>query len=153
MLTAVSIHNMSLLSAALIAVLFALAALHLYWGVGGRWPGRDEDSLRLMVAGVKQGRMYGFLPCAMVATALSAAAAIVYARGSAIMDGGFAWVVVAGYVVLILVFGLRGIAPYVSPAFEYARGTPFFELNRLYYAPLCLLIAAALAADFPRAAL
>jgi hypothetical protein len=40
----------------------------------------------------------------------------------------------------------------VSPVFEYARGTPFFELNRLYYAPLCLLIAAALAADFPRAA-
>ena len=68
------------------------------------------------------------------------------------MEGGFAWVVVAGYGVLILVFGLRGIAPYVSPMFEYARGTPFFELNRSYHAPLCLLIAAALTADFPRAA-
>lgn len=142
-------NDISPLSVALIAIFLALAALHLYWGVGGRWPGRDEDSLRLMVAGVKQGRMYGFLPCAMVAMALSAAAAIVTARNSAIMDGEFAWVVVAGYSVLIAVFGLRGIAPYVSPVFEYARGTPFFALNRLYYAPLCLLIAAALFADFP----
>lgn len=146
-----STHNLTLLAGAVIAILLALAALHLYWGVGGRWPGRDEASLRLMVAGVKQGRMYGLLPCAMVATALSAAAAIVAARHSAIMDGGLAWVVIAGYGVLILVFGLRGIAPYVSPVFEYARGTPFFALNRFYYAPLCLLIAAALAADFPLA--
>ncbi len=105
------------------------------------------------MAGVKRGRMYGFWPCAMVALALTSAAAVVYARHGEIMSGDFAWVVIAGYGVLIAVFGLRGLAPYVSPVFEYARGTPFFELNRLYYAPLCLLIAAALAADFPYAAL
>jgi hypothetical protein len=52
-------------------------------------------------------------------------------------------------VVLIAVFALRGLAPYVTPVFEYARGTPFFELNRLYYAPLCLVIAAGLAINFP----
>jgi len=65
------------------------------------------------------------------------------------MSGGFAWIVIAGYVVLILVFGLRGLAPYVTSVFEYARGTPFFEMNRLYYAPLCLLIAAGLTLNFP----
>jgi hypothetical protein len=48
------------------------------------------------------------------------------------------------------VFGLRGLAPYVTLAFNYARGKPFFELNRRYYAPLCLLIAAALVVDYPR---
>ena len=135
---------------ALIAILLALAGLHLYWGLGGRWPGHDDDSLRLTVVGAKHGRMYGFWPSAMVALALTAAAALVFARHSALMTTGISWVIVAGYAVLVLVFGLRGLAPYLTPLFEYSRGTPFFDLNRLYYAPLCLLIAAGLVAQFPR---
>lgn len=140
---------MSLPAWVLIAVLLAIAALHLYWGLGGRWPGHDDDSLRLMVVGAKHGRMYGFWPSAMVAGALTAAAAVVFARHSPIMGGGLSWIVLAGYVVLVLVFGLRGLAPYVTPAFEYARGTPFFDLNRAYYAPLCLIIAALFVIDHP----
>lgn len=85
----------------------------------------------------------------MVAGALAAAAAIVWARHSALMGSGLSWIVLAGYVVLILVFGLRGLAPYVAPVFEYARGTPFFDMNRLYYAPLCLIIAALFVFDHP----
>ena len=141
---------MSILGAALISIFVLIGALHLYWGFGGRWPGHNEDSLRLLVSGVKSGPMYGLGPCAAVALALGAAAGIVVARHSAIVTSPFAWVVIAGYVVLILVFFLRGAAPYVSPVFEYARGTPFFGMNRLYYAPLCLGIAAALIANFPR---
>ncbi len=58
-------------------------------------------------------------------------------------------VIFGGYAALVLVFGLRGLAPYVTPIFNYARQTPFFVLNRRYYAPLCLLIAAGLVVDFP----
>jgi len=140
---------MSALGAGLIAVLLLLAGLHLYWGLGGRWPGHDDNSLRLMVVGTKHGRMYGFWPSAMVAAALTSAALVVFARHSG-LTGPLSWIVIAGYVVLLLVFGLRGLAPYLTPAFEYARGTPFFALNQSYYAPLCLLIAAGLAFDFPR---
>jgi hypothetical protein len=140
----------SALGAALIAVLLLLAGLHLYWGLGGRWPGYDDNSLRLMVVGTKHGRMYGFWPSAMVAAALASAALVVFARHSG-LAGPFSWIVIAGYVVLLLVFGLRGLAPYLTPAFEYARDTPFFALNQSYYAPLCLLIAAGLVFDFPRA--
>ena len=129
--------------------MLSIGALHLYWGVGGRCPGHDDASLVSIVAGAKSGRMYGFAACAAVALALASAAAVVGARHSAIMSSGFAWVIAAGYVVLIAVFALRGLAPYVTPVFEYARGTPFFELNRLYYAPLCLSIAAGLAINFP----
>jgi hypothetical protein len=141
---------MTLMGWALVAVLLTIAALHLYWGFGGRWPGYDNDSLREMVVGVKHGRMYGLAPSAMVALALTCAASLVVARHSELMSGQFAWVIVAGYATLVLVFGLRGLAPYVTPIFDYARGTPFFDLNRLYYAPLCLLIAAGLIAQFPR---
>jgi hypothetical protein len=140
----------SFIGAVLIAIFLALGGLHFYWGVGGRWPGKDDDSLRLLASGARSGPMYGFFACAMVAFALASAAAVVYAGHSALMGSSFAWVVTAGYVVMALVFGLRGLAPYVSRAFEYARGTPFFEMNRRYYAPLCLLIAGLLVLDFPR---
>lgn len=144
---------MSAIGAALIVVLLALAGLHLYWGLGGRWPGHDEDGLRLLVVGARHGRMPGFGPSALVAFALAAAGAIVFAAHSEVSRGPGGSIVVAGYVVLILVFGLRGLAPYLTPVFNYARGTPFFEMNRLYYAPLCLAIAAGFVADFPRALL
>jgi len=143
---------MSATGGALIGILLALGALHFYWGVGGRWPGHDDASLVSIVAGGQGGRMYGFVACAAVAFALASAAAVVFARHSPVMSGAFGWVVVAGYVVLMLVFALRGLAPYVTTIFDYARGTPFFDLNRLYYAPLCLIIAAGLAVNFPRGA-
>lgn len=140
---------MSPVGGILIAILLALAGLHFYWGLGGRWPGHDDDSLRLLVVGTPRGAMYGFGPSAMVAGALVAAATLVSARHGPILASDWGWIVRTGYVVMILVFGLRGIAPYVTPVFEYARGAPFFELNRLYYAPLCLLIAAGLAINAP----
>ena len=138
------------LAIALVGVLLALAGLHLYWGFGGRWPGRDTASLREMVVGTRGARMYGLGPSAMVAGALAAAAVVVAARHSALMTGGFGWIVTAGYVVLTLVFGLRGFAPYLTSIFDYARATAFFELNRQIYAPLCLAIALGLVLDFPR---
>jgi hypothetical protein len=130
--------------------LAAIAGLHLYWGLGGVWPGHDSNSLRETVVGTARGPMPGFAPSAAVAGALFAAAAIVYARHSVLMSGPLSWLVFAGYAVLIVVFAARGLAAYISPVFEYARGRPFFELNLKLYAPLCLLIAALFALDFPR---
>jgi hypothetical protein len=140
----------SLPGAALIAVLLAIAALHLYWGFGGVWPGSDSETLRQMVVGTRSGPMYGFFACALVAAALAVAAAVVAARHSGLLDGPLRFVVFAGYLVLILVFVARGVAPYMSPVFEYARGQPFFELNLWVYAPLCLAIAGLFLLDFPR---
>lgn len=151
---------MSAAGAALIALLLAIAALHLCWGFGGLWPGHDPNSLREMVVGTTHGTMpprlgplSGVWSAAIVAGLLASAAAIVAARHSALMGGPARWLILAGYAILILVFAVRGLTPYVSSVFEYARGTPFFELNRLYYAPLCLVIAAAFAADLPGVAL
>ena len=42
-------------------------------------------------------------------------------------------------------FALRGLAGFIPPVFAYAEGTPFASLNRLFYSPLCLAIAAGLA--------
>jgi hypothetical protein len=141
---------LTLAGGALVAILLAIAALHFYWGVGGVWPGTDSETLRQTVVGTASGPMYGFLACAIVAGALASAAAVVVVRHSGLMGGPLRFLVLAGYVVLILVFAMRGIAPYVTPVFEYARGRPFFELNLWLYAPLCLAIATLLLLDFPR---
>lgn len=141
---------MSIQALLLIAILLAIAGLHLYWGFGGLWPGHDTNALREMVVGTARGPMPGLAASAMVAAALAAGAAIVWARHSPLKEGPLRWVILAGYVVLILVFAARGLAPYVSPVFEYARGRPFFALNLWLYAPLCLLIAALYLLDFPR---
>ncbi|MEQ1781697.1 MAG: DUF3995 domain-containing protein [Hyphomonadaceae bacterium] len=140
---------MSVIGGALIVVLSALAALHLYWGLGGFWPGTDARSLSQRVAGTNGGTASRLGPCAMVTTALVAAAAIVFLGQGDVSDLVHALIIYGGYATLILVFGLRGLAAYLTPVFNYARETPFFTLNRRYYAPLCLVLAAGLIADFP----
>lgn len=140
---------MSLVGGALIVVLSALAALHLYWGFGGFWPGTDARSLSQRVAGTNGATASQLGPCVVVATALLAAAGIVFLGQGVAPEGFLALVIHGGYITLILVFGLRGLAPYVTPIFNYACETPFFTLNRRYYAPLCLVMAAGLVADFP----
>jgi hypothetical protein len=48
--------------AILTMVLIALAALHAWWGVGGRWPGHDERSLvELVVGRTRSMRMPGLV--------------------------------------------------------------------------------------------
>ena len=129
----------------LIAVLVVLAALHAWWGLGGRWPGRDESSLvELVVGRTRAMRMPGFLPSLFVAFALLAAAGLVAIQGkviSASLDPPAQWLAQAGFWTACAVFALRGIAGFIPPIFAYARGTPFARLNRLFYSPLCLLIA------------
>lgn len=123
----------------LAATLFALAGIHLYWGLGGRWPGHDEASMVEHVVGRTRGmRAPGLLASAAVALALAAGAALVLATMKPTpWDGGLQ----AARWALFAVFVGRGLATYVPPVFRYAEGTPFARLNRRAYGPLCLAIA------------
>ncbi len=142
---------MNILGMAVVAVLMALAGLHVYWGLGGLWPGTTEPDLLARVVGLRRGAMPGRGACFAVALALSSAAYIVAVRHGAPRLGfpGALWT--AGYWGVGLVFLLRGIAAYAPGVFSYAIGTPFYDLNRHYYAPLCLAIAAAMAISYARA--
>ncbi|MBI1187416.1 MAG: DUF3995 domain-containing protein [Alphaproteobacteria bacterium] len=131
------------MATALVIILLTLAALHLYWGLGGRWPGRDEESLVAMVVGrTRSGRMPSLQASALVAFGLAFGAWLVAAdRGGLSLGAPFS-LVNAGYFLMALVFAVRGMITYAFPAvFAYAKGTPFERLNRLYYSPLCLFIA------------
>ena len=57
-------------------VLGLLAALHFYWGFGGRWPGHDDRSLVEMVVGrTRDMRAPNFLSCLFVTLCAPLAAA------------------------------------------------------------------------------
>jgi hypothetical protein len=123
----------------LTAALFALAGIHLYWGLGGRWPGHDEASMVEHVVGRTRGmRAPGLLASTGVALALAAGGVLVAATLTPTPWDG--WLKAARWG-LFAVFAGRGLATYVPPVFRYAEGTPFATLNRRAYGPLCLAIA------------
>ena len=123
----------------LAAALFALAGIHLYWGLGGRWPGHDEASMVEHVVGRTRGmRAPGLLASAGVALALAAGGLLIAATLTPTPWDG--WLKAARWG-LFAVFAGRGLATYVPAVFRYAEGTPFATLNRRAYGPLCLAIA------------
>ena len=141
---------MNPLAGAVIVILVALAGLHVYWGLGGLWPGRTEAELLARVVGLKRGVMPGPAACLVVALALLSAAYIVAVRQGAPRFGLPEAFWTLGYWGVGVVFLLRGIAAYAPGVFSYAIGTPFYDLNRHYYGPLCLAIAAAMAISYGR---
>jgi hypothetical protein len=127
------------LAVVLAAALFALSATHLYWGLGGRWPGHDEASMVEHVVGRTRGmRAPGFLASAAVALALAAGGFLVLAT---LARTPWDPLLQVARWALFAVFAGRGLATYASPVFRYAEGTPFATLNRRAYGPLCLAIA------------
>lgn len=119
--------------------LIALCALHVYWGVGGRWPGHDERSLVELVVGDSPAmRMPGLGPCLVVAALLFAAGlAPLAAQGWMPLPlGRIAALGAAG------VLALRGLGGLFETRFRpQIVGRPYARLNLRLYSPLCLLLA------------
>jgi hypothetical protein len=132
----------------LVAVLGVIAGLHLYWGLGGVWPGTDETSLVDMVIGAPPGTPIPPLwACALVAACLCTSAI------SAILVSGvvrvalpkwISWAPSVAFWFSAFVFVARGLSTYFSPLALGSKGTAFYELDRIVYAPLCLTLGAAL---------
>jgi len=134
---------------ALMLALAAIGTIHLAWGLGLRWPGKDRETLALFVIGTKRRALLGPFAWTLLATAFFCGTGIAWLGQRSIANHFGALAVYGGYLVLILVFALRGISPYTTAVFSYARGTLFYRLNRKLYAPICLALTAGLIADFP----
>ena len=135
---------MTLLSLTMAAVLLAIAAVHLAWGLGMTWPGHDRQSLIDTVIGHPEvTRMPGFGLCLAVTLALVAAAFwALWAAELLPLSDASVWglsVRATGLWVLVAVFLGRGIATYV-PSPLAAAVEPFRTLDRRVYAPLCIAL-------------
>lgn len=136
---------MTLLSAIIALVLFAIAALHAYWGFGGVWPGRDaEDCVRRVAgfSGVRQ--MPGPGPGFAVAGALLAAGVLTMLEGDLIASPLPSLLVSLATLCAALVFLGRGIVGFTPAWRRLTPEQPFAALDVRYYSPLCLAIGAGL---------
>ena len=137
-----------MLAGALCLVLAGIAALHAYWGLGGRWPGHDEAGLADRVIGkTSGGRMPPPAACFAVAVAILAGVSLIALVSFRDLQGPSKLLVQLAYGVFTAVFLLRGMAGYVPAIWRRSAGTAFVRLNTRYSSPLCLLLGTGLIAN------
>lgn len=133
------------ISFGLFALLSAIAALHVYWALGGLWPGTTEQELANAVMG--EPGLHRIPPAlnVLVVAALIFAAGWFALAASRVVYAGPAWFVRCALAVLTLVFIGRGVAGFALAARGAPLVEPFATLDLWLYAPLCLLIGGAFA--------
>jgi hypothetical protein len=125
------------------AVLTLIAGLHVYWAIGGVWPGTDRTSLAQAVVGFRGVKV---MPSASASAAV-AACLVLAALWPSALAGLFATPfqlagLIAGAVILALVFLGRGIAAYLPAWRRLTPEEPFATNDRRWFAPLCLALGA-----------
>ncbi|MFC4425313.1 DUF3995 domain-containing protein [Deinococcus navajonensis] len=118
-------------------VLVGLALLHLAWGLGAVWPGRDPLDLAGKVVGtLDPGRMPSSVACFIVAAGLAGSAVSL----TLLPVLGDRWPVLRALGFAVgAVFLMRGVLGYLLPRLS-RTGLAFDRLNRLIYSPLCLVL-------------
>jgi hypothetical protein len=127
----------------LAAVLAALAGIHLYWAVGGVWPGTDQKSCARAVAGFR-----GIDRMPPPAAGMAVALALFAAAGLALVLSGGPESTPASSLILLLGVGVaivflgRGIAGFTPAWRRLTPEMPFARNDVRWFSPLCLAIGA-----------
>lgn len=132
---------MTALAFALSTVVYLITALHVYWGIGGVWPGKDAASCARTIAGFRGvDTMPSPFACFAVAACLILVTlwplALVGVFATPFPKDGLA----ASALTISIVFFARGIAGFTPAWRRRTPEMPFARLDRQYYSPLCLII-------------
>ena len=132
---------MTLVAAALFTVLVALSVLHVYWAVGGVWPGSDEASCARTVIGFPGVDRMPSPASALSVAGLLGIAAVLAAMlaNTPVLPPAARFLPVSG-VAASVVFLARGLAGYTPAWRRLTPELPFARLDRRHYSPLCLAI-------------
>lgn len=123
-----------------IAVLLAIAGLHLAWGLGVLWPVTNETQLVATVIGIKGvSRMPDLFPCLAVAAALMTVAGLAWWQVKA--PG---WLPQLAVLAAAAVFLVRGAVVWTPFWRALTPQQPFARLDVMLYGPLCLALGAGL---------
>ncbi len=133
---------MSIIAFAIFIVLTAIAGIHVAWGTGVRWPCKTEAELVATVVGYKKKAMPPSAECYLAALAIFIPGVLALMLAGTIGQSISGWIVVLLGAGAASVFLGRGIAGYVPAWRARFSREPFATLDRHYYSPLCLLLAA-----------
>jgi hypothetical protein len=125
-------------------MLTTIAAIHVAWGFGVRWPRRSEIELVTTVVGHKRDAMPPPLHCYLAALAIFIPGAIALLLAGIVQTPLPRWLVTLAGAGAALVFAGRGVVGYLPAWRARHPREPFASLDRHYYSPLCLLLAAGL---------
>lgn len=120
-----------------------LGALHIYWGHGGNWPGKDRQALIDRVFG-EGNRFPSIFACYAVALLLTAVAGLALASVYVQMQPQIKPLLYWANISVSSVFFIRGAGGYL-PVLEKRWTAIFVRYNRRIYNPLCLSLAGAYA--------
>ncbi|MEM1289112.1 MAG: DUF3995 domain-containing protein [Pseudomonadota bacterium] len=123
------------------AILMAVALLHLYWALGGLWPGKDEATLTRTVFGENDRTQMPDQNITAVVSGFIALAAL----WPLMWIGAYqpplpGWLLGLGMIALTVIFLGRGAAGYVPMVVNQHAEQPFASLNARYYSPLIVAI-------------
>jgi hypothetical protein len=127
----------------LAGVLLAVASLHFSWAFGSDWPAPKGKLAVYVTPGTRRP---GRAVTLAVATVIVLAGITVLAF-RAPLPSPWGIPAAAAYFGVLLVLLARGMAGYFPALWRSSEGRPFHRLNRIYYSPLCLVIAGGLAAN------
>jgi len=135
---------MKMLALIVFAVLTAIAILHAAWGLKVVWPAADERKLVATVVGQRgRTRMPPPWQCLAVAAAVFLQALIALAAANFIAAPVAKPVVALLALLCALGFAVRGGMGFTTGWRARYPQEPFAKLDREYYSPLCLALAAA----------
>jgi hypothetical protein len=135
---------MSFIALAIFLLLTAIAGIHVAWGTGVRWPRKTEADLVATVIGHRSNKMPTPNQCYLAALAICIPGIIALMLAGLIDASVLAFTVPLAGAAAALVFAGRGIAGYVPAWRARHPREPFASLDRHYYSPLCLMLAAGL---------
>lgn len=133
---------MSFIAFAIFLFLTAVAGIHVLWGTGVRWPCKTDAELVSTVVGHRSDKMPTPNQCYLAALAIYIPGTIALMLAGLINVSVSASTVPLAGAAAALIFAGRGVAGYVPAWRERFPRQPFATLDRHYYSPLCLLIAA-----------
>lgn len=126
-------------------VLGAIAALHVYWGLGGVWPGTDPASCARAVAGFRGvDRMPPVGACLAVAAGLAAIAVLSLSLAGAVAPPLPVSAVRGAVLLAGLVFVVRGAVGFTAAWRRMTPEMPFARNDVRWFSPLCLIVGAGL---------
>ena len=131
-----------ILALLLFIVLVLIAAIHAYWAFGGLWPAATEKELVNTVIGAPNMTSMPSMGSTLVVAFLMLLTAFAALAAGGIISAAPLWllrVITAG---AGAVFFLRGVGGHFFEKVAWVPVEPFATLNRTFYSPLCLVIAA-----------